>query len=73
MPLWSTLVVNLQAAMLPDPLLTMSIPGRDSTAAMLARAGFVVVLVPVNVSGFRSILARGWHGGIFSSWLTLRL
>jgi hypothetical protein len=40
----------------------MSIPGRDSTAAMLARAGFVAVLVPVNVSGFRLILARGWHG-----------
>jgi len=30
---------------------------------MLVRAGFVVVLVLVNVSGFRSILARGWHGG----------
>jgi hypothetical protein len=40
----------------------MSIPGRDSTAAMLVRAGFVVVLVPVNVSGFRPVLARGWHG-----------
>jgi hypothetical protein len=41
-------------------LLTMSIPGRDSTAVMLARASFVVVLVPVNVSGFRLVLARGW-------------
>jgi hypothetical protein len=29
---------------------------------MLARAGFVVALVPVNVSGFRLVLARGWHG-----------
>jgi hypothetical protein len=29
---------------------------------MLARAGFVVVLMPVNVSGFRLVLARGWHG-----------
>ena len=28
---------------------------------MLVRAGFVVVLVPVNVSGFRPVLARGWH------------
>lgn len=28
---------------------------------MLARAGFVVVLVPVNVAGFRLVLARGWH------------
>jgi len=45
-----------------DLLLTMSIPGRDSTAAMLVRAGFVVVLVLVNVSGFRLVLARGWHG-----------
>jgi len=40
---------------------------------MLVRAGLVVVLVLVNVSGFRSILARGWHGCIFLSWLTLRL
>jgi hypothetical protein len=39
----------------------MSVPGRDSTAAMLARPGFVF-LVPVNVSGFRLVLARGWHG-----------
>jgi hypothetical protein len=29
---------------------------------MLVRAGFVVVLVLVNVYGFRPILARGWHG-----------
>ena len=29
---------------------------------MLVRASFVVVRVPVNVSGFRSILARAWHG-----------
>ena len=39
----------------------MSIPGRNSTAAMLARAGFIVVLMLVNVSGFRLVLARGWH------------
>lgn len=39
----------------------MSIPGRDSTAAMLVRAGFVVVLVLVNVSGFRPVLARTRH------------
>ena len=38
------------------------------TAAMLVRAGFVVVRVPVNVSRFRSILALGWHGCTFSSW-----
>ncbi len=28
---------------------------------MLVRAGFVVVLLPVDVSGFRPVLARGWH------------
>jgi hypothetical protein len=44
-----------------DLLLTMSIPDRCSTVAMLVRAGFVVVLVPVNVFGFRSVLAHGWH------------
>jgi len=59
MSLWSTLVVKLQAALLPDRLLTMSIPGRVSTAAMLVRASFVVVLVPVNVSGFHLFLACG--------------
>jgi hypothetical protein len=41
---------------------TMSSPGQDSTTAMLVRAGFIVVLVPVNVAGFCSILAREWHG-----------
>jgi hypothetical protein len=45
----------------------MSIPGRDSTAAILVRTGFVVVLVPVNVPGFRPVLARGWHGQLGSS------
>jgi hypothetical protein len=44
-----------------DLLLTMSIPSRHSTAAMLVRIGFVVVLVLLNVSGFRLVLARGWH------------
>ena len=44
-----------------DLLLTMSIPGRNSTAAMLVKTGFVVVLVLVNVPGFRPVLARGWH------------
>jgi integrase len=46
----------------------MSIPGRNSTAAMLARTGFVVVLVLVNGSGFRLVLARGWHGAGPSAW-----
>jgi hypothetical protein len=57
----------------------MSIPGRYSTVAMLVRAGFVVVLVPVNVSGFRPVLARGWHGqtsslsGNCPSWACFRI
>jgi hypothetical protein len=34
---------------------------RESFDAMLVRAGFVVVPVPVNVYGFRPVLARGWH------------
>jgi hypothetical protein len=29
---------------------------------MLVMTGFVVVLVLANVSGFRPVLARGWHG-----------
>jgi len=56
------IVTHLVTRPWPDLLLTMSIPGRNSTAAMLARAGFVAVLVLVNVSGFRLVLARGWHG-----------
>jgi hypothetical protein len=35
----------------------MSIPGRNLTAAMLLRAGFVVVLVRINDSGFRPLVA----------------
>lgn len=31
---------------------------------MLVRTGFVVVLALVNVSGFRPVLARGWHEGL---------
>jgi len=46
-----------------DLLLTMSIPGRNSTAATLVSTGFVVVLVLVNVSGFRPVLARGRRRG----------
>jgi hypothetical protein len=29
---------------------------------MLVRAGFAVVLVPVNVPGVCPVLAREWHG-----------
>ena len=51
-----------------DLLLTMSIPGRNSTAATLVRTGFVVVLVLVSVPGFRPVLARAY----FSVYVTAR-
>lgn len=35
---------------------------RPDEPSPLVRAGFVVVLVPVSVPGFRLVLARGWHG-----------
>jgi hypothetical protein len=44
-----------------DLLLTMPLPGRNSTAAMLVRTGFAIILVPVNVPGFRPVLARVRH------------
>jgi hypothetical protein len=49
----------------------MSIPGRNSTAATLVRTGFVVVLVLVNVPGFRPVLARGWHDQLGRSVMQL--
>ena len=49
----------------------MSIPGRNSTAAMLVRACFLVVLALANVSGFRPVLARGWHDQLGRSVLAL--
>ena len=33
-----------------------------STAGLVIRPGFLVVLVPLHVPGFRLVLARGWHG-----------
>jgi hypothetical protein len=30
---------------------------------MLVSGGLFVVLVPLNVPGFCSVLSRGWHGG----------
>ena len=46
-----------------DLLLTMSILGPVSTVVMLVSAGLFVVLVPLNVPDFCSVLARGWHRG----------
>src|SRR5690349_21374881 len=45
-----------------DLLPRRSFHARWSTAAMLLRRGFFVVLVPLDVYGSRSLLARGWHG-----------
>lgn len=38
---------------------------------MLVRAGLVVVLVTVNASGFRPVLARGWHSVPLGLLLTI--
>jgi hypothetical protein len=44
-----------------DLPLTRSIHSWRSTAALLVRAGFFVFWLPLDVYGFRSVLARGWH------------
>jgi hypothetical protein len=51
--LYSTAVLDLP--------LTRSFPGRSSTAALLVRAGLLIVWLQLNVSGFRPVLACGWH------------
>ena len=45
-----------------DPLLRRSFCGQRSTAAFLMRVGLLVVWLQLNVPGFCSVLARGWHG-----------
>ena len=44
-----------------DRPLTRSFHLLVSTAAFQVRAGFVVPWLRLDVSGFRSVLARGWH------------
>ena len=40
-----------------------------STAAFLVRAGLLIFWLQLDVSGFRPVLARGWHGAhIRASW-----
>lgn len=34
-----------------------------SAAASVVRTGFLIVWVPLDVGGFRPVLARGWHDG----------
>jgi hypothetical protein len=64
MPLWSTLVVSLVVIHRDDRLLRRLSLSRRSTAAFLIRAGLLVIWLQLNVSGFRSVLARGWHGAV---------
>ena len=52
-------------------LLRRSFRGHLSTAAFLARAGLLGVWLRLDVSGFRPVLARGWHDALRSrpsSW-----
>src|ERR1700733_1993365 len=47
-----------------------------STAAFLMRAGFLVVWLPLDVCGFRLVLARRWHdrpGQSAWNWLVMLL
>jgi hypothetical protein len=38
----------------------------------LVTAGSVVVWIPLDVRGFRLVLARGWHGVQSAAWTGLR-
>jgi hypothetical protein len=55
------LVTQSSAARTADRPLTRSSQGAWPTAAILVRAGLLIVLVPLNVRGFWLVLARGWH------------
>jgi hypothetical protein len=48
-------------SLLYDRPLTRSFHVLGSTAAFLVKAGFLVVWLPLDVYGFRLVLARGWH------------
>jgi hypothetical protein len=45
-----------------DPLLRRSFHAGGQPDALLIRAGLLIVWLQPNVSGFRFVLARGWHG-----------
>ena len=63
----------------PSATRTRDLPLRRSfhaakrTAVMLLSVGFLVVLVPLDAGGFRSVLARGWHGYACSSYWSFQL
>jgi uncharacterized membrane protein YgdD (TMEM256/DUF423 family) len=49
-----------------DLLLRRSFHVLRSTAVFLVRAGLLVAWLPLDVSGFRSVLAREWHAARLS-------
>jgi hypothetical protein len=51
-----------QDAVDSDLLLRRSFHARGQPASFLIRAGLLVVWLQLNVSGFRPVLARMWHG-----------
>jgi hypothetical protein len=53
--------VSALAPELFDQPLRRSFHGRRPTATFLVRAGLLIVWLHLNVSGFRLVLARGWH------------
>jgi hypothetical protein len=55
-------VIHSSLTRLCELLLRRSFCGQRSTAAFLARARVLVVWLQLNVSGFRLVLARTWHG-----------
>lgn len=61
MPLWSALVVSLLATHHGDRPLRRSFHVGGQAAASLVRAGLLVVWLQLSVSGFRPVLACGWH------------
>lgn len=57
----------LYISVVADRPLTRSFHALRPTAAFPLRPRFLVVLVPLDIHGFRSVLARGWHGGVTST------
>jgi hypothetical protein len=49
-------------------LLRRSFHAGGQAAVFLIRAGLLVVWLQLNVSGFRPVLARGWHGDASRCW-----
>ncbi len=52
-----------------DRLLRRSFHAGGQPAVSLVRAGLLIIWLQLNVSGFRLVLARGWHG--HACWMQL--